>query len=57
MRFKNGSHMYLIEQLQINGDTTMPTYHSYLLRTDERNIDLGHLNFQLNTLHFLFKKK
>lgn len=38
-RFQNGTHMYLIEQLQINGDTAIPTYTSGT-ETDEKTIDL-----------------
>lgn len=38
-RFKNGTHMYLIEQLQINGDTAIPSYTSGT-QTDEKAVDL-----------------
>ena len=38
-RFQNGTHMYLIEQLQINGDTAIPTYTSGT-ETDEKTVDL-----------------
>ena len=56
MRFKNGSHMYLIEQLQINGDTTMPTYTSGT-QTDERNIDLGSLKFPVKYFTFSIQEE
>ena len=42
MRFQNGTHMYLIEQLQINGDTAIPTYTNGT-ETDERQVDLKSL--------------
>lgn len=51
MRFKNGSHMYLIEQLQINGDTAIPSYISGT-ETNERNVDLGSIKFPVKYFTF-----
>ena len=55
-RFQNGTHMYLIEQLQINGDTAIPTYTSGT-ETDERAVDLRSLMHPIKYFTFTLQEE
>ena len=55
-RFQNGTHMYLIEQLQINGDTAIPTYTSGN-ETDNRAVDLRAFMHPIKYFTFAFQEE
>lgn len=56
-RFKNGTHMYLIEQLQINGDTAIPSFTTGNTETDERAVDLRSIMHPVKYFTFVVQEE